>query len=119
VKGTTDVITTSDYLIDVDTGATQADGYTLPAVFEAVVAAKGDEPAVFDGTRFRSWNEWASDAHALAHALQEMGISAGDVVAVHLPNSWEYLIGHVAIAAIGAVMMPIQSIWLMANASCA
>jgi acyl-CoA synthetase (AMP-forming)/AMP-acid ligase II len=102
------VITTSDYLIDVDTNAAQADGYTLPAVFEAVVTAKGDEPAVFDGTRFHSWNEWAHDARALARALQEMGISAGDVVAVHLPNSWEYLIAHVAIASIGAVMMPIH-----------
>jgi acyl-CoA synthetase (AMP-forming)/AMP-acid ligase II len=102
------VITTSDYFIDVDTGAASPEGYTLPDVFAAVVAAKGDEPAVFDGTRFRSWNEWASDAHALARALQEMGIATGDVVAVHLPNSWEYLIAHVAIATIGAVMMPIH-----------
>lgn len=104
MKGTTIVITTSDYLIDVDTG----DGYTLPAVFEAVVAAQGNEPAVFDGTRFRSWHEWAHDASALARALQEMGLSTGDVIAVHLPNSWEYLIAHVAIAAIGAVILPIH-----------
>jgi acyl-CoA synthetase (AMP-forming)/AMP-acid ligase II len=108
MKGTTRVIATSDYLINVDASATKSGGYTLPAVFEVVVAAKGDEPAVFDGTRFHTWHEWAHDARALARAFQEMGVSAGDVVAVHLPNSWEYLIGHVAIAMIGAVMMPIH-----------
>jgi acyl-CoA synthetase (AMP-forming)/AMP-acid ligase II len=102
------VVTTSDYLINVGTGTAKPAGYTLPEVFATVVAAKGDEPAVFDGARFRSWNEWSHDANALARALQELGIAAGDVIAVHLPNSWEYLIAHVAIATIGAVMMPIH-----------
>jgi acyl-CoA synthetase (AMP-forming)/AMP-acid ligase II len=102
------VITTSDYFINVDPGSAEPAGYTFPAIFAEVVAARGDEWAVFDGTHFRSWHEWAHDANALARALQEIGIAAGDVVAVHLPNSWEYLIAHVAIASIGAVMLPIH-----------
>jgi acyl-CoA synthetase (AMP-forming)/AMP-acid ligase II len=103
------MITTNDYFIDPAAffPRYRSHGYTLAAVFDAAVALHGDEPAVFDQARFRTWNEWASDAHALARAFQELGVGAGDVVALHLPNCWEYLVGHIALGAIGAVMFPI------------
>jgi acyl-CoA synthetase (AMP-forming)/AMP-acid ligase II len=101
------MITTSDYLLH-PKATTTLKGYTLPALFEETVAALGDAPAVFDGTRFRSWREWAYDAHALARALQELGVSKGDVVALHLPNCWEYLITHIATTLVGAVILPLH-----------
>ncbi len=101
------MITTSDYLIGpAEQG--RLEGYTLPGVFETAVAALGDQPAVYDGGRFRTWREWLGDAHALARALQELGVAKGDVVALHLPNCWEYLTGHVAAGSIGAVTLPIH-----------
>lgn len=102
------MITAQDYFIHPQIQPTGLGGYTLPAVFEAAVKARGDDPAIFDGERFRSWREWDHDAAALGRALQELGVSKGDVVAVHLPNSWEYLTVHIAIAAIGAVMFPVH-----------
>ncbi|MBV9228049.1 MAG: hypothetical protein JOZ18_01960, partial [Chloroflexi bacterium] len=45
------MITTSDYFISLAERATRLGGYTLPAVFEAVVTANGNRPAVFDGVR--------------------------------------------------------------------
>lgn len=102
------MITVQNYLIDAGKNLTGLDGYTLPAVFEAAVTTNPDKPAVFDGARWRSWREWAEEASTLARALQESGIKPGEVVALHLPNCWEYLTMHVAVSSVGAVMFPLH-----------
>jgi acyl-CoA synthetase (AMP-forming)/AMP-acid ligase II len=86
----------------------QLKGYTLPHVFAAAVTNNEDEPAIYDGKRWRTWGEWANDAQALARALQSLDVAKGDIVALYLPNCWEYLTLHVAIATIGAVMFPLH-----------
>ncbi|GHO97282.1 cyclohexanecarboxylate-CoA ligase [Reticulibacter mediterranei] len=104
----TTMITTQDYFIHPEERAASLKGYTLPAIFNEAVTTGGEGPAVFDGTRLRSWHDWSHDAFALARVLQELGVSKGDVVALHLPNSWEYLTLHVAIALTGAIMFPLH-----------
>ncbi|MDT5032382.1 MAG: hypothetical protein QOC94_2553 [Actinoplanes sp.] len=84
------------------------DGLTLPGVFAAAVAARPDAPALTDGERSRTWRQWQQDVDALARGLQETGIEPGDVVAVQLPNCWQYETLHLALGAIGAVLMPIH-----------
>ncbi|MFD4635865.1 alpha/beta fold hydrolase [Lentzea sp. NPDC058436] len=100
-------LSTADYLVDVP--ADPADHRSLPQVFEAAVRAHGDATAVrtADGTRW-TWNQWRADSRALAAGLQGLGIGTGDVVGVHLPNSWEFLVVHVAVAELGAVMLPLH-----------
>ncbi|WP_189827937.1 type I polyketide synthase [Streptomyces finlayi] len=83
-------------------------GLTLPAVFRAAAWQAPDAVALSDGDRHRTWRQWAADVDALARALQELGVDVGDVVAVQLPNCWEYQTLHLAVAAIGAVMMPVH-----------
>ena len=102
------MITTDSYLINPQKHQSELPGFTLPGVFAATVAANGDKVAVFDNGHMRSWQEWANSASALARGLQELGVTKGEVVALHLPNSWEYLTMHVAIATIGAVMFPLH-----------
>src|SRR5689334_13539459 len=102
------MITAQDYFIDPKEDSTQSQNYTLPDVFEAAVAANHDKPAVFEGGRWRSWREWSQEAKALGRALQELGVGPGEVVALHLPNCWEYLTMHVAVSSIGAVMFPLH-----------
>ncbi|MGO4615378.1 beta-ketoacyl synthase N-terminal-like domain-containing protein [Nocardia sp. 2YAB30] len=82
--------------------------YTLPSLFNAAAEAAGDEPAVFVDGGYRSWTRWRAEADALARGLQDLGIGKGDVVAVHLPNCWEFLTVHIAVAAAGAVMLPLH-----------
>ncbi|MFD0266496.1 alpha/beta fold hydrolase [Streptomyces sp. NPDC127106] len=84
---------------------------TLPELFAAAVAAGGDATAVAapDAAATRSWQDWRTDADAFGRALQDLGIRPGDVVAVQLPNSWEFLVAHVGIAAVGAVLLPLHS----------
>ncbi|MFC8949685.1 type I polyketide synthase [Streptomyces rochei] len=98
-----------DYATD-PPGATgrSLDGLTLPEVFAAAVRRGGDATALLDGERARTWNAWRTEVDALARGLQEAGIAPGDVVALHLPNSWEYLTLHLAAAEVGAVTMPVH-----------
>ncbi|MFF1902937.1 beta-ketoacyl synthase N-terminal-like domain-containing protein [Kitasatospora sp. NPDC058218] len=83
-------------------------GLTLPAVFAAAVRAAPDAVALTDGDRSRTWCQWSTEVDALARGLQELGVGSGDVVALQLPNCWEYVTLHLAAAAVGAVMLPVH-----------
>ncbi|MEV4616783.1 beta-ketoacyl synthase N-terminal-like domain-containing protein [Kitasatospora sp. NPDC049258] len=99
-----------DYVFDPSAGAPAAlGGHTLPAVFEAAVRVAPDAVALVDGEQELTWREWQQRVYALARALQELGVGPGDVVAVQLPNCWEYQALHVAIATVGAVLLPVHA----------
>ncbi|WP_157187105.1 type I polyketide synthase [Nocardia vinacea] len=82
--------------------------HTLVSLFEDAATAGGDESAVYADGGWRSWAQWRSQAHALARGLQDLGIGKGDVVAVHLPNGWEFLIVHIAVGITGATVLPLH-----------
>ncbi|MFH9386137.1 beta-ketoacyl synthase N-terminal-like domain-containing protein [Streptomyces albidoflavus] len=98
-----------DYVTDPPstTGRT-LDGLTLPRVFADAVHRGGDAVALVDGEYALTWSAWRTAVDALARGLQESGVVSGDVVALHLPNSWEYLTLHLAAASVGAVTMPVH-----------
>jgi acyl transferase domain-containing protein/acyl-coenzyme A synthetase/AMP-(fatty) acid ligase len=83
-------------------------GLTLPQVFAVAAGRAPDAVALTDGVRSLTWRQWQADVDAVARGLQEEGIGPGDVVAVRLPNSLDYETLHVAIALVGAVMMPVH-----------
>ncbi|MEO7363674.1 MAG: class I adenylate-forming enzyme family protein [Gemmatimonadaceae bacterium] len=58
----------------------------------------------------RSWTYGAVDlqASALATALGEMGLGAGDRIAVNVPNAVEWVISLLACAKLGAAVVPIN-----------
>ncbi|WP_284581638.1 type I polyketide synthase [Streptomyces sp. 2P-4] len=98
-----------DYAVEPAAGPHAAlRGLTLPAVFRAAAQADPEAVALSDGDRHRTWRQWEADVDALARGLQELGVGVGDVVAIQLPNCWEYETLHLAVAAIGAVMMPVH-----------
>ncbi|MFI1298058.1 beta-ketoacyl synthase N-terminal-like domain-containing protein [Streptomyces noursei] len=100
---------TDDYVIQPPTDAAQARGArTLSEVFEAAVASAPDSVAVIDGNRSWTWAQWRAGVDALARGLQESGVVPGDVVAVQLPNCWELQTLHLAVAAVGAVLLPVH-----------
>ncbi|MFQ6194958.1 beta-ketoacyl synthase N-terminal-like domain-containing protein [Streptomyces sp. NPDC000405] len=102
-------VRTTDYTIDPPAGSPGAlGGFTLPDVFQAAVSAAPDAVALVDGDRSWTWRQWHADVDALARGLQELGVAPGDVVAAHLPNSWEFPTLHLAVAAVGAVLLPVH-----------
>ncbi|MFH8349886.1 beta-ketoacyl synthase N-terminal-like domain-containing protein [Streptomyces sp. NPDC018045] len=100
---------TDDYMIDPPADAAGAPGgRTLPEVFASAVASAPDAVALVDGDRRWTWALWQADVDALARGLQESGVAPGDVVAARLPNCWEFVTLHLAVAAVGAVLMPVH-----------
>ncbi|SCE41173.1 pimaricinolide synthase, loading module/candicidin polyketide synthase FscA [Streptomyces sp. SolWspMP-5a-2] len=100
---------THDYLTDPPGSTGRAlDGLTLPEVFAAAVRRGGDSVALHAGDRALTWNTWRTEVDALARGLQAAGVVPGDVLALHLPNCWEYLTLHLAAASVGAVTMPVH-----------
>ncbi|MGD3111614.1 beta-ketoacyl synthase N-terminal-like domain-containing protein [Streptomyces sp. YGL11-2] len=100
---------TDDYAIQPPTDAADVPGGgTLPEVFRTAVGSVPDAVAVVDGDRSWTWAQWRADVDALARGLQESGVAPGDVVAVRLPNCWELQTLHLAVAAVGAVLLPLH-----------
>lgn len=60
------------------------------------------------GERTWTYGDVHTDAEALASALVELGLGAGDRIAVHLPNGVEWIVATLAAARLGAVVVPVS-----------
>jgi acetyl-CoA synthetase len=52
-----------------------------------------------------------AQAHRLSHALQRLGVEAGDRVAIVMPQRVETAVAHIAIYQLGAVAMPLSMLF--------
>ncbi len=66
---------------------------------------------VSDGTRALDWATTRACAHRLGARLRELGVGPGDRVAVQLPNWAEFAVSYFAVARIGAVLVPIMTVY--------
>jgi fatty-acyl-CoA synthase len=80
----------------------------LADVFDAAVARDPDRPFLVAGDRRATYAQVSREAAALAAALADLGIEAGDKIAVNLPNWPEWVVGVVAAARLGAVAVPLN-----------
>lgn len=71
-----------------------------PADVNAVCAIEGD--------RTLTWNEWNDAANRLANSLDDIGIRAGDVIAVRVHVRLEWLTISLAAAKLGAVIVAVN-----------
>ncbi|HWE91915.1 MAG TPA: AMP-binding protein [Pseudonocardiaceae bacterium] len=78
---------------------------------EAQAATRADKVVVSDGTTSLSYAELRDTAVRLAHGLSGLGVRRGDRVAVQLPNWTEFVEIAVAVARLGAVLVPIMPIY--------
>ncbi|WP_051836736.1 type I polyketide synthase [Streptomyces sp. NRRL WC-3742] len=101
-------ISVDDYLTHSPLPAKREHYRTLGEVFDAAVETFGDTAAVVGSGQPLSWARWSAESGALACGLQRLGTGPGDVVAVQLPNSWAFLVAHVALAQLGAVLLPLH-----------
>ena len=80
----------------------------LADVFEAAAARSPDRPCTVAGERRQSYAQVSREAEGLAAALADLGIEAGDTIAVNLPNRPEWLAAAVAAARLGATLVPLN-----------
>ncbi|NND67837.1 MAG: acyl--CoA ligase [Halioglobus sp.] len=81
---------------------------TLAKALDAGRAHGDREFLVYEGER-RSYSDLFAEADALAAALQAQGVGKGDRVAIAMRNFPEWMAAFIAIPAIGAVIVPINS----------
>lgn len=82
--------------------------YHLAELFVQRVAEAPDRECLVFGRRRLTYQQVAAEATALAAAWQQLGIAAGDRVAVDLPNWPEWVISLLAAARTGAVLVPLH-----------
>lgn len=75
-----------------------------------------DAPALIEGestgvATVHSFAELAADASRLANGLRALGVLRGDVVAIHLPQGRATLLSHLAIQIVGAIALPIATLF--------
>src|SRR6476469_5761378 len=63
--------------------------------------------------RLRPWSfaQVQAEANRFANALKHLGVAAGAIVAIHLPQCPEALISHVAIQKLGAIALPMFNLF--------
>lgn len=86
-------------------------GRTVPEMLDAAVATHGSSPAIVDGARVLSFSELAALRDRLAASLHERGITDGTHVAVFMAKSWEYVVLLHAVWSLGAVAVPLNTMW--------
>jgi acyl-CoA synthetase (AMP-forming)/AMP-acid ligase II len=93
------------------------DAYARPTLASALARGAAQHPRtpiIFHSDLYPARVELAAihaRAHTVAANLHRMGIRAGDAVAVQLPNWPQTAVVYYAIAALGAVLIPIVSIY--------
>jgi amino acid adenylation domain-containing protein len=81
---------------------------SILGLFAAQVARQPEAIAVIDADRKLSYAGLDSAAGSLADLLREHGVTAGDLVAVSLPRSWQSLVSVLAVMRCGAAYVPVD-----------
>jgi len=89
-------------------GSTLRSSAHLADVFEAAAARAPERLVAVSGERRLSYAQLGREAEALAAAFADLGIEAGDTIAVNLPNQPEWIATAVAAARLGAVLVPVN-----------
>jgi acyl-CoA synthetase (AMP-forming)/AMP-acid ligase II len=84
---------------------------TLSASVDRLAAEQPDRVLLTDGYAALTTAQLRDRAYRLAAALLRLGVQAGDRVQVQLPNWNEFVVVYVALARIGAVLVPTMPIY--------
>ncbi len=85
---------------------------SLYQLFQKAAQTYKQQPAVHFMGRELNYGELATQVESMASALTELGVTKGDRVAIHLPNSTQFPIAFFAAHAIGAVVVPCNPLYV-------
>ena len=83
-------------------------GRSVAEVLSVRASEAPNHAMVVLGDRRLTYGQVESKADALAAALYELGIEAGDRIALNLPNWPEYIVAMFAAAKLGATIVPLN-----------
>ncbi|MCG6115831.1 MAG: AMP-binding protein [Mesorhizobium sp.] len=80
-------------------------------------ARRGDHPAIVDGEGTLTYSELALLVERTAGHLLQIGIRRGDIVGTCLPDTSDYVVAMLALAHMGAAILPMDVRWTDAEKS--
>lgn len=86
-------------------------GMTMSDLVARFARTTPDAVAFRDGDLTLTWTQTHARVSRMASVLAGHGVGPGDRVAVQLPNWAEFAVSYLAIARIGAVMVPIMTVY--------
>jgi len=84
----------------------------LPVLLQEVAEKHGEKPAIFFFGRILTFDQLNCLIDRFAAILHHLGIGKGDRVAIVLPNLPQYPIVHYAIMRLGAVIVPVNPLYV-------
>ncbi len=91
---------------------------TLEDMLEAAAQRYGDKAAIICGERRLSFAEFDRAANKMASALEKLGVSRGQRVAMLLSSSPEFAVVYFGIVKIGAIAVPLDTKYKTGELSC-
>ncbi len=85
-----------------------ASSWTLSHVFAERASAHPGRTLLVAGGRTLTYGQVDAKSMALAAALSELGIEAGDRIAINMPNSPSWILALLAAARLGATIVPVN-----------
>lgn len=85
-----------------------ATSWSLAPLIEQRAREHPERPLAVVGDRTWSYGHVDRQASSFAAALSELGLGAGDRIAVNLPNGIEWIVALLAAAKLGAVVVPVS-----------
>jgi acyl-CoA synthetase (AMP-forming)/AMP-acid ligase II len=82
---------------------------SAPAMAQQAARRFGDDTALVEGSRHRTFDELAADIRASTAAAIAAGIGHGDRVAIWAPNSGTWLVAALGAQGAGAVLVPVNT----------
>src|SRR5699024_6181416 len=68
-----------------------------------------DHEAIVTDYESLTYDDWNRNVNQLADSLRKKGITQGDKVILHMPNTKEFLFTYFAIHRLGAIIVPINA----------
>ena len=81
----------------------------LGQVAQAAAEKFGAKEALVNEGQSFTFNELNSMVEAAAGGLSSLGFGQGDVITLYAANSWEWIVSYYAIARLGAVINPVNT----------
>jgi len=90
---------------------------TIPGVLDRVTAEFSDHEALVTDDRTFTYAELGAEVRRVAAAIVDLGVDAGDRVAIWSPNTWHWVVACLATQYAGAVVVPLNTRYTASEAT--
>lgn len=98
-------------------GQDRSDGRTIPQVLDRIADRFADHDALVTDDRRITYAQLRDDVRRAAAAMIDLGVAAGDRVAIWSPNTWHWVVACLATHYAGGVLVPLNTRYTASEAA--